>query len=403
MEEVTYSYFSIALQVVLEVFYLKPQMKKEKCMKNQKVSWLVRTAIMTAISVILYNFVKFPIPFIFPGFLDVQISNLPAIISGFMMGPLSGCLVVIARCIIKLPLTSTAFVGELADLIIGLSVVLVSSLIYKKNHSKKGAIIALVAGSVAWVIVAVVLNWLILAPFYIEFFFQGNVQGLIAACSMIPGINESNYMILYLFAAILPFNLLLASLNGLITFVIYKRIHFLFSSYKENTVLDRSNEKYYFLRKFLNRCLTIGLVSIVVLFLLINYDQLVDVLKSFIKYGSNYYFDFDSVWTTSRVIIVILSYVLVIFCIAATAVLLKKKKTIVMPLHVLVLFFLTLILIYSVPSIKDIIESQFKGTMIFKQICMFLSFAVIICYYLGAFIVIVLESISYLPNKTELK
>lgn len=372
-------------------------------MKNQKVSWLVRTAIMTAISVILYNFVKFPIPFIFPGFLDVQISNLPAIISGFMMGPLSGCLVVIARCIIKLPLTSTAFVGELADLIIGLSVVLVSSLIYKKNHSKKGAIIALVAGSVVWVIVAVILNWLILAPFYIEFFFQGNVQGLIAACSMIPGINESNYMILYLFAAILPFNLLLASLNGLITFVIYKRIHFLFSSYKENTVLDRSNEKYYFLRKFLNRCLTIGLASIVVLFLLINYDQLVDVLKSFIKYGSNYYFDFDSVWTTSRVIIVILSYVVVIFCISATAVLLKKKKTIVTPLHVLVLFFLTLILIYSVPSIKDIIESQFKGTMIFKQICMFLSFAVIICYYLGASIVIVLESLSYLPNKTELK
>ena len=102
-------------------------------MKNKKlIDYISKIAIFSALSFILYLFPKFPLPF-FPSFLDVQFSNLPAILGGFVLGPLGGCLIVIVRCALKLLLgmSTTAGVGEIADLLLGVCVVLSSSLIYK--------------------------------------------------------------------------------------------------------------------------------------------------------------------------------------------------------------------------------------------------------------------------------
>ena len=73
---------------------------------------MTKVAIFSAISIVLY-FIKFPLPFLFPDFLDIQFSNLPAILGGLVMGPIGGVLIVVIRTLIKLPFTSTAGVGEL--------------------------------------------------------------------------------------------------------------------------------------------------------------------------------------------------------------------------------------------------------------------------------------------------
>ncbi len=70
-------------------------------------------AILTAVSYILYLFVKFPLPFLFPAFLDIQISEMPALLGGFALGPVQGAIIVIVKCLLKLPFSSTACVGEL--------------------------------------------------------------------------------------------------------------------------------------------------------------------------------------------------------------------------------------------------------------------------------------------------
>ena len=114
-------------------------------MKNKKlIDYISKVAIFSALSFILYLFPKFPLPF-FPSFLDIQFSNLPAILGGFVIGPLGGCLIVIVRCALKLLLgmSTTAGVGEIADLLLGVCVVLSSSLIYKKYKSKRGGFVAL--------------------------------------------------------------------------------------------------------------------------------------------------------------------------------------------------------------------------------------------------------------------
>ncbi len=173
-------------------------------MQKKTVSFFVKVAMFAALSIVLY-FISFPLP-IFVPFLKVQFSNLPAYIAGFALHPIGGMLVVIIRFLIKIPLSDSGVVSELADLVIGLSAVGISSLIYQKHKTKKGAIIALIVGTVCWIVVAMLINAFVLAPLY-----------------DLPT-NDKAFMNTYLFANVLPFNAILSVLVAIITFFVYKRI-----------------------------------------------------------------------------------------------------------------------------------------------------------------------------------
>ena len=200
-------------------------------MKNKKlIDYISKVAIFSALSFILYLFPKFPLPF-FPSFLDIQFSNLPAILGGFVIGPLGGCLIVIVRCALKLLLgmSTTAGVGEIADLLLGVCVVLSSSLIYKKYKSKRGGFVALGVAIFVWIVSSIFINAYINVPFYINAFFGGDINGLVAVCKpVIKGINSSNFLEYYIKYAVIPFNLLLSILVSLVTLIVYKRISNIF-------------------------------------------------------------------------------------------------------------------------------------------------------------------------------
>ncbi|MBR6515387.1 MAG: glycerate kinase [Bacilli bacterium] len=198
--------------------------------KKRIIDYIAKTAIFSALSFILYLFPKFPLPF-FPSFLDIQFSNLPALLGGFVLGPLGGCIIVIVRCLLKLILgmSSTAGAGEIADLLLGLAVVFTSSMIYKYNKNRKGGIVALIVAVVVWVVSSVFINCYINIPVYLELFFKGDIEGLVAMCKLvIKGINADNFMEYYIKYAVIPFNFILATLVSLITFFVYKRISLIF-------------------------------------------------------------------------------------------------------------------------------------------------------------------------------
>lgn len=184
--------------------------------------------LFTALSIILY-FLKFNLPFIFPAFLEINFSLLPIIIIGFMYGPIEGITIVILRAIIKIPFTSTFCVGEIADVLIGIPVVLITSLIYCKVHNKKGAIIALCLGIITWVITSLLTNYFINVPFFIQLYCDNNISSFVGALSIIPGVNENNYIFKYLLYAVLPFNLLISTLVSIVTLLLYKRISNIFN------------------------------------------------------------------------------------------------------------------------------------------------------------------------------
>ncbi len=209
-------------------------------MKNTKILKITITAILSAFCIILYFFIKFPLPF-FPPFLDVNLSMIPALLGGYILGPIYGSLIVVIRFLTKLLATQTAGVGELADLIIGVLTVLVSSLIYRKGKTKKYAIISLLCAIFIWTLSGVIANYIVLVPAYINLYFNGDINLFINICSIIPGINETNYMEAYLLYAALPFNLLLSIVVCTITFFIYKPLRRLINKYFFKTNSKKEN------------------------------------------------------------------------------------------------------------------------------------------------------------------
>lgn len=203
---------------------------------------LVMVAAFSALTTILYIFVKFPLP-IFPSFLDVNISMIPVIICSFMLGPIDASICVLIRFLIKLPLSSTAYVGEIADLIMGLATCLPCGIIYKTKLKHK-TLIAFLAIPIMWVLSGILTNVFINIPFYIKFYFDGDMTPLLGMCSdafklisfgKINNITLDNFMMYYVLLAVIPFNLLLSLIVIIVTLPVHKRLRSLYDMIKINS------------------------------------------------------------------------------------------------------------------------------------------------------------------------
>lgn len=186
---------------------------------------LCKIAVLSAIGFILY-LIRFPLPFIFPSFLDFQISDLPAILGGFSMGPIAGCVIVLIKTALKMYLQGSSFagVGDLANFAIGCAFVVVSSLIYRAHKSKKRAVIGLVAGCFVATFVAVLMNRFVLVPLMASLPELGWDALVGVMQKFFPEISESNFYNYYIPFTTLPFNLLRCIITGVITFFIYKKL-----------------------------------------------------------------------------------------------------------------------------------------------------------------------------------
>ena len=197
------------------------------------VSKIVQIALLSALAVVFYYIPKFPLPF-FPGMLKVQFSMLPTILGGFLLGPIGGILIVVIKFLFKLLSTQSAAVGEIMDLMIGISVVLVTSSIYRSKKTKKSAIIALGLGVVTWVFVGVLLNGVMALPVYSKLY---GINAVLGMMKMIPGVTEENYVMKYLLFGCLPFNLMLSIVVSIITYFVYGKLGYLFEK------MDSKSEK----------------------------------------------------------------------------------------------------------------------------------------------------------------
>ena len=171
---------------------------------SKKTSTLAKLGILAAISVVLVAIVHFPlIPA--AAFLEYDPADVPILLGTFALGPAAGILLTLVASVIQ-GLTvsaSSGWYGILMHVIATGTYVLVAGNIYKAHKTKKQAILALVCGTLAMAAVMVPAN-LLITPI-----FMGAPRAAVAA--MIP-------------TAILPFNLLKAGINSVITFLLYKRV-----------------------------------------------------------------------------------------------------------------------------------------------------------------------------------
>ena len=175
------------------------------------------TAMLAAVATILM-YREFPIP-IMPGFIKMDISELPALIASFAYGPISGIAVCLIKNLIKLPSTSTAAVGELFNFVMGALFVGVAGIVYKKNKTRKGAIIGAVAGALIMALVSLPYNYFVVYPAYVVMYHLP----LEAIIGMYQAINPNvNGLLACLVTFNVPFTFAKGMVDALLCFLIYK-------------------------------------------------------------------------------------------------------------------------------------------------------------------------------------
>ena len=163
---------------------------------------IARLAMMTAVSIVLLMLVRIPFP---PApFLVYDPADVPIYISAFAFGPAAGLIVTLIVCLIQaFMLGGDGLYGFLMHFVATGIVAVVIGMMYKKQKTRKRAVISLVTGVIVATVVMCVMN-LIVTPLY-----MGAPREAVIA--MLP-------------TAIIPFNLIKAGLNAVITFLLYKRV-----------------------------------------------------------------------------------------------------------------------------------------------------------------------------------
>ena len=184
---------------------------------TSKVRVLTGTAMLGAVAAVLM-YLEFPIP-IMPAFVKLDVSELPALIASFAYGPVSGILVCLIKNLIKLPSTSTAAVGELFNFVMGALFVGVAGLIYKRNKTRKGAIVGALLGALVMAVVSVPYNYFIVYPAYVVLYHLP----LEAIIGMYQAINPNvNGLLACLLVFNLPFTFVKGALDAALCFLVYK-------------------------------------------------------------------------------------------------------------------------------------------------------------------------------------
>ncbi len=207
-----------AIAKLAEVFVAKKTGEENTGLTTRK---LVIIGLFSAISGVL---MLFEIPVFFaPSFYKIDLSDLPAVIGAFAFGPMTGVLIEFIKILINLILngTTTAFVGELANFIVGCSYVLPASIIYLFKKTRKNAMISCAVGTLVIAIVGSALNAFYLLPAFAALYGMP-IEALIGMGTAVnPAIDNIFTFVLF---AVAPLNLLKGAVITVVTVAVYKKL-----------------------------------------------------------------------------------------------------------------------------------------------------------------------------------
>ncbi len=180
---------------------------------------LTRMGILTALSVALYLTIEIPI---IPPMYKLDFSNLPVVLGGFAMGIGPAMIILVLKNLIQLAvkgLGSQMGIGNLADVLTATAYLIPACLIYHRNKTRKNALLGMGVGSLCQAAVGVLMNWLVMIPFYQSAFHMPMDKIIGYAAKVLPFVDTEAE---FYFLVCGPFNLLKAVIISLIVFLIYK-------------------------------------------------------------------------------------------------------------------------------------------------------------------------------------
>ncbi len=205
----------IALAKLTEHFFLE----KRQVTSARRVSIV---GICAAIAAVLHIF-DFPLPFMAPGFYKLDFSEIPVLLCGFYLGPTAAVATEAVKILLKLLMksTTTAFVGDFANFVVGCALVLPATIWYHAHKSRHSALLGLIAGTVIMTVFGSLFNAVYLLPKFSQLYGLPLDQIIAMGSAIWSSIHDVSTFVLFCVA---PLNLLKGVLVSVLTMLLYKKV-----------------------------------------------------------------------------------------------------------------------------------------------------------------------------------
>ncbi|HBA69786.1 MAG TPA: ECF transporter S component [Lachnospiraceae bacterium] len=229
MQSVTENFIFVLefLGIVVLMFaaaYGAEKLAKKKSGDTERILSTRKIAVIGVFSAIAFilMLLEFPVPFA-PPFYELDFSEIPVLIGTFAFGPVAGVMIEFCKILLKLVFkgTTTAFVGDLANFVIGCSFVLPAAIIYLNKKTKKMAIAGSAAGTLCMTVFGTAFNAVYLLPKFAQLYGMP-LDAIIAMGTAInPAINSVATLVVF---AVAPLNILKGGSVSLVTMLVYKKL-----------------------------------------------------------------------------------------------------------------------------------------------------------------------------------
>lgn len=173
--------------------------------ERNNLNTLIKVALLSAIAFILM-YIDFPVIPMFP-WLKIDLSEVPVLMGAFAFGPGIGIVIEFIKnlLIVVMKGSQTGLVGEVANFIVGVAMVVPAAMIYKRNKTKKNAIIGMIVGILVMQVVGIIANVYFLLPAF--------------------GMKMSSTDLMqYVTVGLLPYNGIKGILISVATYMLYKKL-----------------------------------------------------------------------------------------------------------------------------------------------------------------------------------
>ena len=205
----------------LTIFSKFSKGKAKKTPELSSTNRMVKISVLAVIAFIIMLF-EVSVP-LFPGFLKMDLSDVPPLLGAFALGPMAGVVIELIKNILHVVIrgTYTAAVGELSNFILGAIFVFTAGSIYLIKKDKKHAIIGMLLGTTFMSIAGILTNYYMIIPFYTKA--MGLPLDTIIEMGTIanPRIIDLKTMIIY---GVTPFNILKGIVISVVVSLIYKKL-----------------------------------------------------------------------------------------------------------------------------------------------------------------------------------
>ena len=217
-------FFGTSIGIMLVIFALA-KLAERFWLHCRQVSSARRISIVGmcgAIAMVLY-ILDFSIPFLAPPFYKLDFSEVPVLLCGFFLGPSAGVACMAIKILLKLLLkgTTTAFVGDLANFVVGCSLVLPATIVYHLHKTRSGAIAGLITGTLVMTVFGSLFNGIYLLPKFAQLYGMP-LDSIVAMGSAIHSSIHSVSSLVVLCVA--PLNLLKGTCVSVLTLLLYKHV-----------------------------------------------------------------------------------------------------------------------------------------------------------------------------------